>query len=64
MNKYTIKAESNKLRSIYRYMTRKNLTHEDLVEEILNKKCELSSSIRGYILKRDSLKKKIVLNES
>ena len=51
--------EANRLRVIFKYMFKNNLDHDSLMEEILEKRCELSASVREYVILRDFLGNKI-----
>ncbi len=58
------KIEANNLKVVFNYMQEKKLNHDSLVEEIKEKKCGLPATIRDYLILRDFLGKRILIDAS
>lgn len=58
------KIEANNLKVVFKYMQQNNLNHDTLMQEIKEKKCGLPCAIREYLILRDFLGKRILIDAS
>ena len=58
------KTEERRLKVIFEYIVENKLNHDSLILEIVEKRCKLSTTIREYLIMRDFLGKRILIDAS